>query len=76
MKFEHSIHWQRQKKYRPDITDDLIELCIIGSEKVKDRDWPDAWNAIAQIPPSGRMLKVVYKEKGKTIKIITSYWLD
>lgn len=76
MKFEYSLHWEEQRKFRPEITDDLIELCIRSSEKIIDREWKDAWNAIAKVPPSGRILKVVYKEKGKDIKIITSYWLN
>jgi hypothetical protein len=77
MNFECSLHWKKQKKYRPEITDDLIELCIRNSEKLKDKKWPDAFNAIARIPPLGRTLKVIYKEKGKNIKrIITAYWLD
>jgi hypothetical protein len=80
MKFEYSIHWEEQKEIRKEITDDVIELCILNSQKMKDREWPDAFNAIARIPPSGRILKVVYreiyKEKEKVIKIITSYWLD
>ncbi len=76
MKFEYSFHWKQQKKYRPEITDDIIELCIKNSDKLKDKKWLNAYNAIARIPPSGRTLKVVYKEKGKGIKIITSYWLD
>ncbi|MEK6898058.1 MAG: hypothetical protein AABX28_01730 [Nanoarchaeota archaeon] len=76
MKFIYSFHWRKQKKYRPEITDDIIEICINNSKKLKDRIWDDAYNAIAKIPPFGRTLKVVYKEKGKDIKIITSYWLD
>ena len=76
MKLIYSIHWKRQKKYRPEITDDIIELCINNSEKLQDKKWTNALNAIARVPPSGRILKVVYKEKGKDIKIITAYWLD
>ncbi len=80
MKFEYSFHWKKQKRFRPEITDDWIELCIINSNKLKDKEWEDAYNAIARIPPSGRILKVVYKDehrqKSKVIKIITSYWLD
>jgi len=76
VKFEYSIHWIKQKRFRPEITDDFLELCIRDSPKIKDRNWEDKWNAIAKIPPSGRTLKVVYKEKGKTIKITTAYWLD
>ena len=80
MKIEHSFHWKKQKKYRPEITDDLIELCIENSEKTRDRKWENAYNAISRIPPSGRILKVVYREvykdKSKIIKVITAYWLD
>ena len=76
MKFIHSFHWRKQKKYRPEITDDIIEMCINGSNKIRDRMWIDAYNAIFKISPSGRTLKVIYKEKGKDIKIITAYWLD
>ena len=80
MRFEYSTHWKEQKEIRREITDDVIELCIINSQKTKDREWPEAYNAIARIPPSGRILKVVYRElyneESKTIKIITSYWLD
>ena len=76
MKFIYSYHWKKQKRYRTEITDDIIEMCINDSIKLKDRIWNDAYNAIAKISPSGRTLKVVYKEKGKDIKIITAYWLD
>ena len=76
MKLLYSHHWTKQKKYRPEITDDIIEICINNSKKLKDRIWEDAYNAICNIPPSGRALKIVYKEKGKSIKIITAYWLD
>ena len=76
MKIEYSFHWKKQKRFRPEITDDLIELCVQNSEKLKDREWENVFNAIARIPPSGRILKVVYKEQGKTIKIVTAYWLD
>lgn len=80
MRFEYSVHWREQLKIRKDITDDIIEYCIFNSLKIKDREWPNAYNAIANVPPSGRKLKVVYreiyKEEGKVIKIITSYWLD
>lgn len=76
MKFEYSTHWEKQKRFRPEITDDLIEQCIFNSDKLKDKNWPDALNAISRIPPSGRILKAVYKDKGKTIKIITAFWID
>jgi hypothetical protein len=76
VKFEYSFHWKKQKRFRQEINDDIIEFCIKNSEKLKDREWHDTFNAIARIPPSGRILKVVYKEKSKVIKIITAYWLD
>ena len=76
MPLEDTDYWERKRKYRPEITDDLIELCIQKSGLLKDRTWPEVFNAIARIPPSGRILKVVYRKKGKTIKIVTSYWLD
>ncbi len=77
MKFEYSFHWVNQKKYRPEITDDLIEICIRNSQKLKDKNWKEVFNAISRIPPSGRTLKVVYKEISKNIKrILTAYWLD
>ncbi|MBI2110436.1 hypothetical protein HYT51_01510 [Candidatus Woesearchaeota archaeon] len=72
-----SEYWSKKRHTRPDITNDLIEYCIINSNKLKDRTWEEVWNAINRIPPSGRLLKVVYREKGKDIKIIvTAYWLD
>ncbi len=76
MSIEHSPYWSKKRKKRPDITDDIIEYCINNSNKLKDKYWEDVWNAISRIPPSGRLLKVVYKTKGKTIKIVTAYWLD
>ena len=77
MKFENSFHWTKQKRYRKDITDDLIELCITNSQKIKDKIWKNAYNAIAKIPPSGRTLKVVYRDVSKNIKrIITAYWIE
>ncbi len=75
MPFIYSKHWMQKRKYRPEITDDIIEYCIQNSEILKDKRWPDAFNAITRVPPSGRILKAVYK-KGKTIKILTAYWLD
>ena len=76
MPIEHTNYWKRKKRYRPEITDDLLEYCIQKSDKLKDRKWPDVFNAIMRVPPSGRILKVVYRIKGKTIKIVTAYWLD
>jgi len=77
MEIEYSYHWSKQKKHRPDISDDLIELCIQQSKKLIDRQWHNAYNAILRIPTTGRTLKVVYREKQKIIKrIITAYWID
>jgi len=76
MDFVDSGHWQKKRKYRKDITDDMIEYSIKNSNELRDKYWEDALNAICRIPPSGRILKVVYKKiKGK-IKIITAFWLD
>ncbi|HIG93654.1 MAG: hypothetical protein QT02_C0002G0045 [archaeon GW2011_AR9] len=77
MKFEYSKHWLWKKKYRSEITDDMFEYAISNSDELKDKYWPDASNAICRIPPSGRILKVIYKRNvNKTFKIITAYWLD
>ena len=73
---EYSNHWERRRKERKDITYDLIEYCIKSSNKLKDKYWDDALNAISRIPPSGKILKVVYKEKSKSIKVLTAFWLD
>ena len=75
MKFEYSNHWVKKKNYRPEITDEIIWYCIKNSNKIKDKTWPDVLNAIVKLPSSGRILKVVYKMKGETIKILTAYWL-
>ena len=77
MKFEYSKHWQRKKSSRPKITDDVLEYAIANSAELRDKYWEDASNAICRIPPSGRILKVVYRRIGKNkYKIITAYWLD
>lgn len=71
-----SEHWKRKRKYRKDITDDSIEYAIKNSNELKDKHWEDALNAICRIPPSGRILKVVYKKEKSKLKIITAFWLD
>ena len=76
MNFTYSIHYLETKIYRPEITDYLIEYCILNSNKLKDRRRDNVWNAITRIPTSNRILKVVYKIEGKDIKILTAYWLD
>jgi len=77
MEFEYSNHWIRKRKYRPEIKDYMLEYAITNSDELKDKHWEDASNAICRIPPSGRILKVVYGRIGKNkYKIITAFWLD
>ena len=77
MEIIHSNHWKKKRKYRKDISDELIEYAIHGSPKLRDKHWPDALNAISRVPPSGRILKVVYKKvENNKIRIITAFWLD
>ncbi len=76
MDFIYSNHWLRKKRYRKTITEIDIEYTILNSIILKDKRWEDVFNAICRVPPSGRILKVVYKRKGKTYKILTAYWLD
>ena len=76
MNFEYSTHYIKSKIYRPEINDYILEYCIVNSEIIKDRRWDDVLNAHYRIPPSGRLLKVVYQIEGKNIKILTAYWLD
>ena len=77
MEFVYSLHWLRKQKYRQNITEDMFEYAIVNSDELKDKHWLDASNAICRIPPSGRILKVVYKKVGKQkYKIITAFWLD
>ncbi|MDP6293178.1 MAG: hypothetical protein QF486_01780 [Candidatus Woesearchaeota archaeon] len=71
----HTTHWKEQLRKRKEITDDLLELCILTSKIIPDRLERNTWNAIAPIPPSGRRLKIVYTRQGKDIKIATAYWL-
>ena len=77
MDIEYSKHWLRkQKSKKKDITNDVIEYAIKNSRILNDKYQKDALNAISRIPPSGRILKIVYKKiKGKVF-IITAYWLD
>ena len=63
MIIQESEHWLKKKQYRKDITNDLIEYAIINSNELKDKYWEDAFNAISRIPPSGRILKVIYKKE-------------
>jgi len=54
----------------------MVEYALVNSGAVRDRNWKEAFNAISRIPPSGRILKVVYKKTNEKIFIITAYWLD
>lgn len=77
MKLEYSDHWKKRRLYRKDILDGFIIYAIENSGILKDKYWEDALNAISRIPPSGRLLKVVYKRLSKDkVKIITAFWLD
>jgi hypothetical protein len=77
MKIEYSKHWmKKQKKKKKDIADEMIEYAINNSRILKDKHWEDALNAISRIPPSGRILKVVFKIKHQKRFVITAFWLD
>ncbi len=77
MKFVYSQHWKHKKKVRKEITDDVIEYALQNSNELKDKHWEDASNVVCRVPPSGRIVKVVYRRIGKDkIKIITAFWLD
>ena len=77
MEIIHSEHWKRKRKHRTDISDMLIEYVVSNSQPSRDRYWKNALNAICRVPPSGRILKVVFRKLGKNkIKLITAYWLD
>ncbi len=77
MEILYSKHWlKKNKKKKKDITNDSIEFALKNSRELKDRYWIDAFNAISRIPPSGRILKIVYKKLNTKIFIITAYWLD
>jgi len=69
MIFIDSNHWERKRKYRPDITNDIIEYAIMNSNALKDKYWRDALNAVCRIPPSGRILKVVYRKEKIKLKL-------
>ena len=77
MEIEYYKHWiKKHAKKKKDITNDIIEHSIKTSREMNDRNWKDALNAISRIPPSGRILKVVYKKSKEKIFIVTAYWLD
>lgn len=76
MQLIYSKHWLKKKQYRKTINEADIEYTILHSNILKDKRGENVLNAICRVPPSGRILKVVYKRKGKVYKILTAYWLD
>ena len=77
MEIVYSKHWIRKhSKKRKDISKEMIEYIFLNSNELKDRRWENVLNAISRIPPSGRILKVVYKKSKGKVFIITAYWLD
>jgi len=77
MEIEYSKHWlKKHEKKKKDITNDAIEFALKNSRELKDKYWKDAFNVISRIPPSGRILKVVYKKLKEKVFIVTAYWLD
>ncbi len=77
MEMLYSKHWRIQKQFRSDITDGAIIYAVANSDELRDKRWSDALNAITRVPPSGRIIKVVYKRLSKDkLKIITAMWLD
>ena len=74
---EVSKHWRRKRRYRADITDEAILLATSRGVKVRDSRWEHVLNSTLRVPPSGRILKVVYRTIGqRRYRIITAYWLD
>ena len=77
MQVVYSNHWKKkQKTKKKDITDDMIEYAISSSQPSRDKHWDNVLNAIAIIPPSGRILKVVYKITEQKKFVLTAFWLD
>ena len=77
MEIKYSKHWrEKHPKKKKGITKEVLEFAINNSIIIKDRLWEDAFNAICRIPPSGRILKVVYKRSKQKVFIMTAYWLD
>lgn len=77
MELIESRHWERKRVKRKNITNEFIVYAIQNSNEMRDKYWEDALNVISRIPPSGRLLKVVYKRISKDkVKIITAFWLD
>jgi hypothetical protein len=77
MDIVYSKHWaEKHPKKKKGITKDALEFAINNSVVIKDKYWNDAFNAISRIPPSGRILKVVYKRLKRKVFIMTAFWLD
>ena len=77
MKIKYSKHWLRKhQKKKKDITNDAIEYTIKNSRVMNDRNWKEAFNAISRIPPSGRILKVVYKKTNEKVFITPRFVLS
>lgn len=77
MLLEYSKHWKMKTKFRKDIQNWMLEYALINSKIIKDKYFEDLLNAICRIPPSGRLLKVVYRRLSENrFKIITAFWLD
>lgn len=77
MELEHSAHWLKKRTYRNDITDAVITYAIANSAQLKDKRWENTLNAVCRVPPSGRIVKVVYRKLAKNkVKVITAFWLD
>jgi len=77
MNLIYSKHWIQKSKYRIDIKEFMIEYVIQNSPVIRDKHWPDAYNAVCKIEYTGKRLKVVYKRiKYNKIKVITAFWID
>jgi len=77
MEFVYSRHWiKKHSGKRKDIVEDFIGYAVLNSSELRDRRWDGVLNAIARVPPSGRILKVVYKKLNAKVFIITAYWLS
>jgi hypothetical protein len=77
MEIEYSEHWKRKQVFRTTITQSEIEFALLNAPALRDKHWDNALNAIFRIPPSGRILKVVYRKIGIShYRIITAFWLD
>ena len=77
MEFVYSRHWNKKNlNKRKDIVRDFIEYAILNSNELRDKRWDGVLNVICRVPPSGRILKVVYKKLNAKVFIITAYWLS